>query len=678
MDLLSKANKLHDQGVSVIPTGENKRSLNTGWQNMHGDNRVVPNGNFKTPSVHGVGVLTGVEVDGGYLLAIDVDSYDKELSRNTYNFICELVDAHPAYRVGEAPKFLIPVICDENTRKLASAAFTHEGKTSRLEVLGQGQQFVAYGAHKHGIKGVYTWHNGEFDIESLPRVTIGDILMIRAQFEAFAHQLEMDQITSATTIVEQDPFAGVITSDVSIAEAEEIVSYIDPDCDYDTWFRVGAALHHEFEGSDDAFDLWYDWSNKGDKATENKGANDPRIKWDSFETDGNAVGFRSVCEYARQAGADLSAISRKHKSDSIDTLVIEDETPISRFKLVDDLLEAQPEQPKWLIKHILERDSLAMVYGASGAGKSYFVILMAVAIAMGKKFHKHDTKPGTVVYMCGEGYRGVLARLRAIRINDNISRIGNLYLTNRITDFSSADDIKATVRELKDANISPDLIISDTLARASGGFDENSTADMNKFVKACDYMRKTFGGCTVMPVHHTGKGDKGVARGSSVLRAAMDVEIMVESVEGGLVVSSTKAKDGEPFAEMGFSFKRVNFGVTDEDGEELYSHVIQQSDDVLEKNDKNNKLTPSGEAVVKAFDEMWQTEEARVDAPEKFIHQFGMDAPTEGFWESDVRDHFKAAHPGTEEAKRKAWNRGLKDAMAKDCLAIWDDILVKL
>lgn len=74
------------------------------------------------------------------------------------------------------------------------------------------------------------------------------------------------------------------------AEASEISALLagkDPDCDYQEWIRIGAAVHHETKGSDTGFRIWDAWSAKGSKY---KSSHDLIGHWRSFRSDAvNAV-----------------------------------------------------------------------------------------------------------------------------------------------------------------------------------------------------------------------------------------------------------------------------------------------------------------------------------------------------------------------------------------------------
>lgn len=89
------------------------------------------------------------------------------------------------------------------------------------------------------------------------------------------------------------------------AEHSEITALLaqqDPDCDYDTWIKVGAAVHHETGGSDAGLLLWEAWSARGSKY---KGSGDLVSHWRSFRADAaNAVTLGTL---RREAVAALDA-----------------------------------------------------------------------------------------------------------------------------------------------------------------------------------------------------------------------------------------------------------------------------------------------------------------------------------------------------------------------------------
>lgn len=95
-----------------------------------------------------------------------------------------------------------------------------------------------------------------------------------------------------------------------VAEVEDLLSWIDPDANgYDVWLEVLQALHDHFGGSVEGLRLAESWSFQGDKFKPGEVAS----KWEGFQV-GGGVTLKSIAKRARSAGADLSEIARRHRS----------------------------------------------------------------------------------------------------------------------------------------------------------------------------------------------------------------------------------------------------------------------------------------------------------------------------------------------------------------------------
>ena len=113
----------------------------------------------------GVGIMCGkgeIPICG---LDFDIDG-DVELARVMRAFMEEVFGLLVAYRVGKAPKFLVMVRAQEpGWRKIKTAMYRKGDQTAQLEVLGAGQQFVAY--HTHPDTGrPYEWPGEDFGGDS--------------------------------------------------------------------------------------------------------------------------------------------------------------------------------------------------------------------------------------------------------------------------------------------------------------------------------------------------------------------------------------------------------------------------------------------------------------------------------------------------------------------------------
>lgn len=238
-----------------------------------------------------------------------------------------------------------------------------------------------------------------------------------------------------------------------------------------------------------------------------------------------------------------------------------------------------PPAVRWLIQGIVESDSLAMLYGPPASGKSFVAFSMAASIACGVDWCGHRVRRGPVVYLLGEGIAGASRRLRAWQRRNPDAGLQDapLFLSRRMVPLGEADAVAEMVAAIEETGAgNPVAVWVDTLARAAAGLDENSARDMGALVRACDAIRQRFG-CVVALVHHSGHGQDR-ARGSSAIKAALDVEISV-SKDGPIVtLASTKAKESEGFLSLTFRLESVDTLWADEDGNPVYSAVLESCD----------------------------------------------------------------------------------------------------
>jgi len=243
-------------------------------------------------------------------------------------------------------------------------------------------------------------------------------------------------------------------------------------------------------------------------------------------------------------------------------------------------LELRP--PKWLVKGLIESDSLALVFGDPAGGKSFFGLDLAASIATGTPFHGHDVKtPGPVVYIAGEGHSGLARRLRAWEIHTQKPLAqAPLFISSAPAALCEADYMARVASAIDSATREagpPVLLVLDTWSRSLAG-DENSTGDVALAISALDRLRARYG-CAALAIHHVGHADKARARGSTVLRGAVDTEFKLErGVDGIIRVENTKMKDGCPPAPMAFVLCDVDLGVLDEDGCAVTSAVLVAQD----------------------------------------------------------------------------------------------------
>ena len=278
----------------------------------------------------------------------------------------------------------------------------------------------------------------------------------------------------------------------------------------------------------------------------------------------------NVKEAVKSAAALLNLNERPHVVQQ-DSEEPESSTPLFKRIGLDDVAP-----PVWLVKSHIEEGTFVMVFGASGAKKSFLVYDLACCIATGKEWHGHRVKQGAVLIIAGEGHGGLNRRLKGWeKFNNQSLKDVPLYGNERPLILTDDADIAALITYIEERisiDGTPALIVVDTLARALGAADERSGADVNKLIAALTGVIQQYR-CAILLVHHTGHSDAAQhrARGASELPAAVDHEFRVQPYEEegatlpATLLTNTKSKDAALMEPVIFDMITVGLGVCDED-----------------------------------------------------------------------------------------------------------------
>ena len=254
-----------------------------------------------------------------------------------------------------------------------------------------------------------------------------------------------------------------------------------------------------------------------------------------------------------------------------------DEVDVDRPPLLEHIAKIKLTAPQYLIEGLIEQQSLCQIFGEPGTGKSFVGIDVACSIGSGKDFHGRPVVRGPVIYVAGEGRRGVVRRVNAwakahsIKLSDM-----SLYVSRTavgINNGNNLSELKSEIRSIAEEFGSPALIILDTLARNFGDGDENDTRDMTSFIAEIDRLNDEFD-CASLIVHHAGHGEKGRARGSSALKGALDTEYKISKQDDRIKMSCTKMKDEDEPDPLLFYLIPVDMG-KDENGNPVGSAVLE-------------------------------------------------------------------------------------------------------
>lgn len=362
----------------------------------------------------------------------------------------------------------------------------------------------------------------------------------------------------------------------TIEQVKEHLDHINPDCDYDTWVRIGMALHAEGL----PFYLFDDWSKRGIKYD-----NSTRDHWKSF-TAGGGVTYGTVVALAKQGGWQFKkeSAAAPAKPNNIDPQTGEILETISLKTL--PLIYASDIKPiletNDFIEDVLCEEQFSVIYGESNCGKTFFMLDLAMHVALGKKWRGKHVEQGGVIYAALEGGHGTKNRIVAFKQHHDITEDINLAVIPSSINFLDAQgDIQSLLQAIKQAkerigNIK--LIVIDTLARAISGGDENSSQDMGQMIIHADLIREITG-AHIAFIHHSGKDVVKGARGHSSLRAAVDTEIEIsrEDEHSPSVIKVVKQREMEMIEPMGFVLNSIGLGYTKR-GKEVTSCVVMPSE----------------------------------------------------------------------------------------------------
>lgn len=246
-----------------------------------------------------------------------------------------------------------------------------------------------------------------------------------------------------------------------------------------------------------------------------------------------------------------------------------------QFESLSAFLNRPP--PKWIVKGVLPQAALAVIFGDSGSGKTFFALDMAISVATGRPWRDTPVAAGGVAYVVAEGAGGFVDRAFAYCHQHGLAA-GEfpLHILADQPNLMQKPDVDDLIAELKLCG-PLSVIYLDTYARVMGEGNENEAKDVNKIVRHCARLHKATGAIVVL-IHHSGKDTTKGARGSGALRAAADAEIEVKKGGSFRTATITKMKDGSDDAQFKFKLQSVVIGI-DEDGDDRTSCIVEHLPD---------------------------------------------------------------------------------------------------
>ena len=222
--------------------------------------------------------------------------------------------------------------------------------------------------------------------------------------------------------------------------------------------------------------------------------------------------------------------------------------PIDVYEPLDFAQLAALPPVSYLIDGLLTDYGLAVIYGSPASGKTFLALDMALHLAYGARWHGRELRQAGVLYIAGEGVRGIAKRIAAWRLCKGLQDgEAPFRILPHAIDLLALEDVQKLVRTIQhmidNAAFPIGVIVIDTVARNMSG-NENDAIDMNRLISAADALREKFG-VAVIGIHHAGKDHEKGMRGSTALPGASDTIIEVTRNENVMCVTTVKQKDDD-------------------------------------------------------------------------------------------------------------------------------------
>lgn len=498
----------------------------------------------------------GICLQTRHVRALDIDVTDATLAHRIAEVIKRHLGSLPErYRSNSTKSLFAFRLEGDFTKRIIK---TQQGI---IEFLATGQQFVACGTHPSGVK--YEWSGNPL----IPTINATSFEALWAQLES---EFAIEPATSSTASVKaeklavtsaNDPVAVFLHENGYVLEVDRATGRLDITCPFED--------EHSGEGAPSATS--YFPAMTGGYALGHfdcKHAHCIQRTDDEFK-DKLGIYPANVDDFA---DLDKSPEVKPSAAEEQSELFVKPEVDKRMFTAIPADEFSQRPSPGWIVKNVLPRADIAVVFGQPGCGKSFAVLDISAAIASGSSWRELKTKHSRVVYIAAEGAGGF--RNRLVAYSDYTATDLSCFDLSIISAAPNLMD-KAQALEIAKAVIAVgkvSVVVVDTFAQIMPGGNENSGEDVGKVLAHCHGINRATGALVVL-VHHSGKDEAKGARGHSSLKGNADTELEVYRVGQDRVLTVSKQKDGEDGKEYGFRLVQTGLGI-DKDGDGITSCVV--------------------------------------------------------------------------------------------------------
>jgi predicted P-loop ATPase len=283
-----------------------KRPIQDNWSQVPTHSLTTLRNSYRQNANIGIRLGEPSKVGHLYLHIVDLDIRKAELAGEAWVALLELLpdarelpsvisgsggESRHIYFLTDKPFRKKKLLKSEGYSMVFDPRLNREVKKSdwEIDMMGTGSQAVIPPSIHPDTKKPYVWER-ELDL-SMTGLGIGPIVP-----SSTVASWGVDESSHSDETDDDDLFAILAGSPLDLEEDEvdKIVAGLPADWveDRDHWLTVGAALHHQFEGTREGFDKWCEWSKQSEKFN----IKDTARVWKSFKGSKNPVRMATLIQ----------------------------------------------------------------------------------------------------------------------------------------------------------------------------------------------------------------------------------------------------------------------------------------------------------------------------------------------------------------------------------------------
>lgn len=222
----------------------------------------------------------------------------------------------------------------------------------------------------------------------------------------------------------------------------------------------------------------------------------------------------------------------------------------------------------YVVKHLLDRPSVAFLHGDPKVGKSFIALDLAIRVALGLEWCGRRVRPTSVLYVYSEGGSRLWRRRNAWR-----ARYGELDVEDQLIIYprpiklvGAEEPVRALLEWARERAFG--MVVFDTWATATAGGNENAAGEVGTALERAGWFRDDLG-AAVLFVHHDGKS--GGYRGSTAIDGYGDTRIHATRTDDGAIQLVTESQRDHLESTWYGRLETQDWGALDSDGDPVTS-----------------------------------------------------------------------------------------------------------